>query len=52
LLAERLLEAHPETEPLELDGDALGAMIASAGGDADDIGAVAATLAAWERLRI
>jgi len=27
-------------------------MIASAGGDADDVDAVAATLAAWERLRI
>jgi len=51
LLADALLEAHPDAEPFEVEGELLDAWLRDAGADPGDDALVSAALAAWEARR-
>lgn len=51
LLADALLDAHPDAEPFEVDGADLARWVAAAGADPADDALVAAVLTAWEARR-
>ncbi len=49
-LAEALRAAHPDAEPMEVDGETLAGWVASCGADPDDDALVGDAVAAWELL--
>lgn len=49
-LAELLLAARPDAEPMDLHPDEIDALIAEVGGDPSDHGLAGRALVAWERL--
>ncbi|MFN8108956.1 MAG: hypothetical protein U0Y82_03805 [Thermoleophilia bacterium] len=51
LLADALLEAHPDAEPFEVPADRLAEWVRDAGADPDDDRVMVAALAAWEARR-
>jgi hypothetical protein len=51
LVADALLEAHPDAEPFEVEGDTLARWFLEVGADPEDQALVTATLRAWEARR-
>lgn len=51
LVADALLEAHPDAEPFEVEGPELEEWFRAVGADPRDAGLVAAALRAWEARR-
>jgi len=51
LVADALLDAHPDAEPFEVEGDTLEAWFLAVGADPRDEALVSATLRAWEARR-
>jgi len=51
LVADALLEAHPDAEPFEVEGPVLEAWFLQVGADPGDAALVSAALRAWEARR-
>lgn len=51
LVADALLEAHPDAEPFEVEGPLLEEWLLGVGADPGDTALVAAALRAWEARR-
>lgn len=51
-LAEALRAAHPDAEPMEVDGETLAGWVAAQGVDPDDDRLVGEAVAAWELLLV
>jgi len=49
-LAEALRAAHPDVEPMEVDGETLAGWVAAEGGDPDDDRLIGEAVAVWELL--
>ncbi|MFN8120961.1 MAG: hypothetical protein U0237_00890 [Thermoleophilia bacterium] len=51
LVADALLEAHPDAEPFEVEGPVLEDWFRGVGADPEDVALVSAALRAWEARR-